>query len=149
MFKRNKVRGTRLDETTLRTYLHSTYNSPELKQEKIINGFKPFLQANYGGTNDCTLCSISSIASFKDKYNKPFNDIYDKVEAVAAYHCYSPERFGTIPIFIKSIIDKSFKTKSKAYYLKNIGYNWNTVKTLVDKNIPFVLSTSVLTVFQL
>ena len=139
MFKK-KNRGTRLASDSLNSYIQLNYRNPILLENKLIAGFKPFLQENYGGTNDCTLCSISAIASFKNDYQKPFERIYNKVANVASTYCFNSESFGIIPVFIKNIIDKSFHTKSKVRYLKNIGYTWSNLKTLLNHNIPVILS---------
>lgn len=39
---------------------------------------------------------------------------------------------------LKHFSNKKYSTKSK--YLKNIGYNFNTIKDLIDKDIPVILS---------
>ena len=103
-------------------------------------------QGNYGGKLDCSITSITSVVYFYFQRQYPLQKVYDAVESIAEKkYCYNEAR-GTNPLFIKNILNDSLKhysnkkysTKSK--YLKNIGYNFNTIKDLIDKDIPVILS---------
>ena len=107
---------------------------------KLINGFKPILQDKYGGTNDCTICSITAIQSYRENYKRSFQLLYNLIEKTAKNYCYNSESFGTIPFTIKNIINKTFNVKSQVRYLKGIGYNCNIIKNNIQNNIPMVLS---------
>lgn len=57
------------------------------------------------------------------------------------------DKLGTIPVFARTIFNKSLKAldinyKVKSYYLKNIGFNLNTIKKSLNKNIPVVFSVT-------
>jgi hypothetical protein len=50
-----------------------------------------------------------------------------------------------LPVFIKNIIDASLKTlgrteKSAVSYLKGVGFNFNTIKKLIDDDKIVILS---------
>ena len=77
---------------------------------------------------------------YKDKYVIDNETTYNQVVEVANKYFYSPNKFGTIPIFIKKIIDEVFYVKSHAKYLKNVGFNWQTIKTQIKNRNPMVLS---------
>lgn len=104
-----------------------------------------FLNQNkYGEDYDCTITSITSICYtlFRHPTEK---EIYDIVESIGKKYGYRGNR-GTNSFMIKPIFDKSLealsnkKYSTKVGYLKGIGYNFNTIKTLIDKNIPIILS---------
>lgn len=113
-------------------------------QIKIINGFRPLLQEHYGGEADCTLVSITSII-FNMLINiKSSKEIYNEVEKIARHFFYKSS-FGTLPIFIKIIFNKSLKKFSfnkttKVKYIKNMGFTFDLIKNNIDSNIPMILS---------
>jgi hypothetical protein len=102
----------------------------------MVTGFIPLLQKDYGKPYDCTLTCITAILSC----GKNVEETYEKVEKVAEKHFYDGDNYGTIPIFIKSIIDEVAKVNSKRGYGKGIGYNWETIKTIIRTNKPIILS---------
>ena len=127
----------RLYDKNIGSYL----KDQDLIEEKIISRFFPLLQSNFGGPNDCTLTSITAVYAFVNKYKESFNSIYDQVETVAKKHFFTAKT-GTAVVLIKSIIDKTFSTKSHSKYLKGIGFNWFNIKNNIKNNIPMILSTN-------
>ena len=120
--------------------MKNTYGSVTPVRSKTIVSFRPLLQKNYGGPNDCTLTSITALGSFKEKYARPIKGVYLLVEKVAKNYFYSAEKFGTIPVFIKYIINKTFSVNSHSHYGKGVGFNWNTIKQNINNNVPMILS---------
>ena len=100
------------------------------------------LQKNFGGSYDCSLTSITALGLFKNNYNQNADDIYSKVEKIAKKYFYSAEKFGTIPIFIKNIINNAFNVNSKSKYIKGVGFNWELIKKNIDNKNPMILSIS-------
>ena len=139
MFK-SKTRGTRIHNGNLGQYIHQNYHNPTNKTRYLISSFRPILQSQYGGANDCTLCSITAISAYKNRYKTSFEEIYNRVVSVANKFFYDPDNFGTFPLFIQSIINRVFNVKSSVKYIKNVGYSWKTITSLVGNNIPLVLS---------
>lgn len=115
----------------------------EVVQYKRLTGFISLLQRDYGGKNDCTLTSITTIIK-QLKPGLPTQEIYDKVEAIAKKHGYTGF-YGTLNFTIKTIYQKSLKAFDINYniqskYLKNVCYNSNTIRTSVDKGYPMLLN---------
>lgn len=140
MFKKNQVRGTRIDEKTLSSYLLKEYGTFIPTTKKVITGITPLLQKNYGGKSDCTLTSITTIGYWK-KGGRP-EIMYSRVETEALKWAYNPDSYGTVPFFIKKIINNVFKVKSKSAYLKDTGFNWKKIKQLIDNKQPIILNMS-------
>lgn len=108
-----------------------------------INNFSPLLQKDYGEPQDCSLVSI--VASVK-YLNQALNvqDIYNEVEKIAKSYFYRGH-LGTFPLFINDIYKHTLKKfninkKVKTRYIKGIGFNFTTIKCLIDNNIPVILS---------
>ena len=145
MFFRKKAEGPegRLTGANLQEYLIANYGAAgTATARKNISMFSPLLQSDFGGAMDCTLTSITAIASFREKYQRTHKEIYAAVEATAKNYAYSPDNYGTISIFINNIIDKTFNVKSKKKYLKGVGYTWKYLKNTIDAGTPMILSMS-------
>jgi len=126
-------------------YLHDKYPEAEqihLKEyKKVAGSYKPLLQKDYGMSNDCTLTALTTIIA--GSLNEEPQKVYDVVEKYAKQYGFRGK--GTLPIFIKNIFDKTLKEfgvnrKTKSGYLKCIGYDFDRIRSLIDSNIPMVLS---------
>lgn len=130
--------GYRLDGNNLIVYLDEVYNaSRNAGVVKRITGYTPLLQADYGKDYDCSLTCITAMLM----NNNP-QETYNKVETVAKKYFYNGDRGGTIPFFIKNIIDKVGGVNSKSAYGKGIGFTWDKIKTLIHQNKPIILSVA-------
>lgn len=139
--KKNEPRGERLSGTNLTSYLANTYGSVGSQTKRyIIPKFTPILQQEYGGANDCTLCSITAIAAYLENYARSFFDLYARVETAAHKYHYDPNEMGTFPTYINNIIDDTFGVKSKKKYGKTIGYTWNAICEQINAHNPVILS---------
>lgn len=136
--------GKRLITSNVQNYLReNNFNWVKLKDIFTIKGIRPFLQKNYGGEGDCTLTSILTVV----KYYKPEldeNKVYDYIETIAKKYLYR-ENHGTFPFFNKSIIKEVFKyfnIKKLVYskYLKQIGFNQDTIIKELKQNHPVIIS---------
>ena len=136
IIQKNQEKGYRLDNTNVNDYVKENCGSVEKREQVMVTGFIPLLQKDYGKPYDCTLTCITAILS----RGKNVEETYEKVEKVAEKHFYDGDNYGTIPIFIKSIIDEVAKVNSKRGYGKGIGYNWETIKTIIRTNKPIILS---------
>ena len=135
---------SRLSNSNIDAYVQAVYGVQQLKEYRKLSSFQSILQKNYGGSNDgdCSLCAITAVGAYKLNYTESFDSIYRRVRKVAEGYFANPDKFGTIPVFIKNIINDSFLVKSRAKYLKNVGFNWQTIKTQLKENNPIVLSIS-------
>lgn len=126
-------------------YLHDKY--PKAKEihlkeyKKVFGNYKPLLQKDYGLANDCSLTSLTTIIC--GIVNKEPQEVYNVVEKYAKQYGFKGK--GTLPFFIKCIFDKTLKefgvnVKTKSGYLKCIGYDFDKIHSLIDDNIPIVLS---------
>ena len=141
LFKKNKTRGERLRGANLFDYLATEYgNGSHLICRNVVSKVLPVIQAEWGGANDCSLCSAMAIGAFHEGYTRSFDELYNDIVKVADKYFYSPNKFGTIPIFINNIIDKVFNVKSEKKYLKGIGFSWKTIKNNIDNGVPMILS---------
>lgn len=140
--KKNEPRGERLSASNLNTYLSDTYGAGRATVRNTISRITPVIQAEWGGANDCSLCSVMSIGGFYEGYKRTFDQLYNAIVAAANKYFYDPNKFGTIPIFINDIIDDVFTVKSKRKYLKGIGFSWKLIKKNIDAGIPMVLSVN-------
>ena len=130
-----EIKG-RLNDSNIKEYV----NRSRQTSGKILSNFKPILQQNYGGANDCTLCSITAIQAYKEKYSRDFQSIYNQVEKVANRYYYNADDFGTIPFFIRKIVNTTFSIKSVVRYVKGLGYTWKNIKKNINNGVPMILS---------
>lgn len=123
----------------LAQYIKTLYGSQTLKfiQGKRLS-FQPFLQNDYGKNNDCTLTSIASILHYYGYGEMDF--LYPKVEEIAEAHMYNGDTYGTLPIFISKIFSEAAGHKARSKYFKNIGFNFNLIKNLIDRDKPIILN---------
>ena len=126
----------------LAQYIKTLYGSQTLK---FVEGnrlsFQPFLQKDYGKLNDCTLTSIASVLHYYT--HEEMDILYPIVEKVAEKHFYNGDKYGTIPFFISDIFSEAAGgRKAKSKYLKSIGYNFNTIKNLINAGNPVILNIS-------
>ncbi len=125
----------RLNNNNLFQYVCDTYGPVMKVTTKVIDGYTPLRQNDYGKDNDCSLVCITSILS----EGQP-QETYDKVESIALKHGYNGDGSGTNPFMIKTIFDEASGKKTKRAYGKGIGFTWKKIKELVDKDVPIILS---------
>lgn len=134
----------RLTAANVKKYVESTYGSPATQiTDKHILDFPSLLQKDYGGDNDCTLTSMTAIIYYITNGKYKADSIYNDVEKIAKKYFYSG-KWGTSYITIRTIFNKSLQKYApntvKAGYLKNAGYNLNTIMSQIDKKKPLLLS---------
>lgn len=127
--------GKRLDDSNLQSYIEETYEPITDEVSEMIKGYTPLLQRDYGKANDCTLTCITAMLSTGNP-----EVVYKKVESIAKKYFYDGDKFGTIPFFIKSILDESAAADSESRYGKGVGFNWSDIKKLIKQNKPIILS---------
>lgn len=135
-----KVKGVRLDRNNIFDYIQETYG-PQCcvcLKAKTVSNYTPLLQNDFGGKNDCSLTCITALLT----QNKNPQTIYSQVEKVAKKYFFDGKKIGTIPFFIKAIIDNVGHVNSKQGYGKNVGFNWTKIKSLIDQNKPIILSVN-------
>ena len=144
----NKWNGRRLGSFNVEPYLKSIYG--ENIAVKKVSSFKlydvkPLLQNDYGDDSDC---SITSITTCILKY-APFLKDTDVYNIVAEYgkskSFYNGKLYGTIAFSIKNIFDQSLKKlkinlKTKSAYIKGVGFNLNSIKTILNNQKPIILT---------
>ncbi|MCT4597458.1 MAG: hypothetical protein N4A50_06220 [Vallitalea sp.] len=122
-------------------------------QRHIIGEIIPHDQDTVGDDLDCTLSSISTLFEYLVKLD--FEDIYNHVIDIGVNPKWisNPRKYGTIPLFIKNIINNVLKAykdkglianggKSRQLYLKGLGYNINTIINQIDNSNPVILNLS-------
>ena len=136
----------RLHTANVEEYLKKKYNATTVKQSsfKVLN-IAPLVQNDYGEANDCTLTSITTCVNYYTGSQNDINAIYNYVEKIAKKYGYRGN-MGTFPLFIQCIYNevlKKFpcsKKKTAQGYLKGVGFNFNTLKNIINKQNPIVLS---------
>ena len=134
----------RITGENIKDYIQSEYGAQVLKKENSIKGFKPLLQKNYGGPNDCTLTSITAVLNHITNYKNTVQLIYNHVEAIAQNNFYEIDGNGTWSPAIRTIFNESAKKYTKrtscVNYGKGIGYDYDYIKKEIDEGNPIVLS---------
>lgn len=102
------------------------------------------LQRDYGKAQDCTLVSILTILQKDIQLTSP-ESTYGLIESIAYGYRYNGDKWGTIPFFIKKIMEDVYsvlniKHKCHVRYGKGVAFNFNTVKNLTDRGVPVILS---------
>ena len=113
-----------------------------LLEHKKIKSVMGLLQKDFGGLQDCTLTSITALFQYYTKQN--IWKLYGEVEQAAKKRGYK-ENIGTNPLAVRFIILellKHYNLKKSVYsaYLKNITFTFNSLKKLINHNIPVVLN---------
>lgn len=134
----------RLTSSNIKKYVENTYGSGAVEiTKKYFLDFPPLLQKDYGGKNDCTLTCMTAIIHYITKRKNKATSIYDDVEKIAKKHFYH-SALGTSYFTIRTIFNKALKMyctqKAEVGYLKNAGYNQNTIVSQIDKNNPLILT---------
>ena len=144
--KQNWLNNKGITKNLLSQYFQEKYqkvDSVMLQYFNVIQNIKPLIQNDYGLAGDCTLTCITCILYYL--YQQPIQTIYDIVEANAKKYGYNG-KIGTIPIVINNIIKRSEKQlqiknqKWKSGYIKGLGFDFNTIKKLIDQKHPVILS---------
>lgn len=133
-FIRQRLSQSNLDQYLKETYGDNFFYSYCEERLPVI----PLLQNNYGEDNDCSLVSILTILNYK-KENLDLNHFYSLIERIAKKYFYNGKN-GTLPFFIATIMEQIYPLAAKARYLKNVGYNFSTIKKQIDRNNPVILS---------
>lgn len=143
----NKFNSTRISESNLVEYLHAKFPTATnfVYQAPLrIASFPQLLQRDYGKALDCTITSITAVL-MSYLPTKGDNEIYDEVEKVAEKYFYNGDKWGTAPVFVRSImkeVAKKFGMKHKLHvrYLNKFGFNFNFIKKMIGKNIPIIIN---------
>ena len=108
--------------------------------EYNIPFFRFLLQKNYGEENDCTPTAITSIISYLEGYETSVPLVYKKVIKFAKKYLYRPSS-GTPAVLTKSIFQKVAPAgkQVKAEYFKDCEYDFEEIKSQIDKNNPVLL----------
>lgn len=108
-----------------------------------IPTIEPLLQSDYGKDLDCTLTSLTCVLHYVVP-TVPIEAIYDIVETHASRMFYNGDKWGTFPIFIRSIFnlalkDLNVKKRTSVSYFAGI-YTFEDIKKQIDRMNPVVLS---------
>ncbi|SHJ77214.1 hypothetical protein [Paramaledivibacter caminithermalis] len=124
-------------------YMKDRYGSYTYQGGKSLSGYDGLDMDNYGGDNDCSLVSITTMANWYQKQgftkipSSP-SDIYDDVLAEALNNGYTPSG-GTNPTKIDNIIEDTFSRWGYSVNASNI-YVWSfgTFTNEIDANRPLM-----------
>lgn len=142
----------RLSRSNIKDYLLRKYPEYEMVSSAYMNKLntKNLLQKDYGEDMDCSLTSITECVMYhhmiaQEKELKP-EEVYSVVESIAKNYFYNGKSYGTIPVFIKNIYDKTLKhfnlenIKTKQKYFKNIGYSLSKIKESLENHHPVIIN---------
>lgn len=136
------ILGREISKDNLEQYVIDTYGynyHSFFKYGEHLLNVKPLIQDEYGEDNDCTLVSILTILNYKFG-NLDLNHWYSVIERIAKKYLYTGDN-GTFPFFINSIMKKvAPEYSSHVRYLKNISFNFNTIKKQLDQDNPIIIS---------
>lgn len=102
---------------------------------KLLN-MKALLQDDYGERLDCTLTCMACIWGEEN---------YAEIESIAKRYGYNGEKRGTNPLVVQRIMQvfmKAHKLPGRpcSAYGKCIGWNYATIKRLIDGGTPVILN---------
>ena len=145
----NPYDSQRLTDKNIQNYILSSnlnYSDISLKSVNQL-AIAPFLQKDFTNKveGNCSISSITTCIYYHCPQHYDENVIYAATEAIASKYFYRPEKFGTIPFFIKTIYDQGLDyfqvpQKIKSKYINHIGFNFNTIKEQIDNKKPVILS---------
>lgn len=140
--KVDDIMNIRLSKDNLEQYIVDTYGNNYnyfFRYGEHLLNIKPLIQDEYGEENDCTLVSILTILNHRI-YNLDLNYWYSIIERVAKRYFYTGKN-GTLPFFINSIMKRvTPECNPHVRYLKNIGFNFNTIRRQLDQGNPVIIS---------
>lgn len=138
-----------LSDINLNTYIKGQCGDAPIGEIRVTQEKElpiiPFLQNDWGDSNDCTIISISTILYQMYNHQKDFSQIYNIVVKYAKQYGYK-DSSGTLPFFNKAIFEKSIKefenkdVRVKTKYLKNIGFTYTDIVKLINSGTLFTLS---------
>ena len=134
----------RITSLNIKEYLEKTYKiTSKHCSRKQLDEFVPLLQKNYGEDNDCTLTSMTAIIFFLSSQKLNIQEVYDCVEKTAKKYGYKGDR-GTPALTIRKIFHVSLAhfnlPKAHGRMVKNVGFNFDTIKNEINKGNPLILS---------
>lgn len=114
-------------------------------KEYCLHSFRCLDQNRYGEENDCTLTSLTAVINYYCLGKHYIQNIYDDVETIARKYGYTGKK-GTNPLFIRKIFNGVLHkyigstARSKVRYFKNVGFTFESICSLIDKNKPVIMS---------
>lgn len=137
----------RISDTNLSEYLKTAYGADATFVQiggKLIS-FEPLLQNNYGKTQDCTLTSITALTNYVTKKQHSVDSIYNGVESIALGYFYNGDKWGTVPVFIKKVLEKTLanfykRCATKSGYFKGVGVRWGTIVNQINRENPIIMN---------
>lgn len=131
-------------------YLFFKYGVIPVKTYEDVLPVTPLRQGDYGGENDCTLTSITSVINYLTEQRFNVSTIYKIVETIAKKYFYRPSGMfsGTFLLFISSIMKKSYDRLNLKYkkihgaYIKGIGFSFNKIVNILLKGTPVIINLS-------
>ncbi|MBP5183856.1 MAG: hypothetical protein J6113_01970 [Lachnospiraceae bacterium] len=172
LLKRNKYGKRRIVKETVDEYLLKNYGVKDAvcTKEKVLGGFAPLLQNDYGVDNCCSIASITSAIyhtgalSGSGKKGRPDSvaknenaegprantvaaplakDVFDKVYKNAKLFFFGKR--GTNPFLIKPIFDRTLRQSGQrgrtgVAFVKGVGVRFAPITKLIDRGVPLVFS---------
>ena len=143
IFNKN-TNAKKLTATNIVDYIEKNYGSPATKvSDKHLIRFVPLLQNDFGGDNDCALTSMTAIIHNLTGLKHQTSSIYSDVEKNARKYLFT-NAFGLYAPAINSVLNKTLSKycskQSKTANKKNVGYNFNTIVSQINKNNPMILN---------
>lgn len=116
--------------------LTGEYPSLGARVERKVLRMKALLQDDYGDRLDCTITSMACV--FGEAH-------YSELERIAKRYGYNGKTCGTNPLVVQRIMQvfmKEHKLKGRpcSAYGKGIGWNFATIKRLINGGTPVILN---------
>lgn len=146
--KHSSYDESRLTSVNVLNYIGEQYPKSKMitKETEVMMHITSFKQSLFGtkGDGDCTLVSLMTCLYYYLREEIDKTILYDAIRALAKKRFFS-EKSGLLPFFTLGIYKKllkqfNLKHSAKSAWFKGIGYDFNTIKECIDKNIPVILS---------
>ncbi len=134
----------RLSDANLASYVKSRRRGGAFTSacRRVVPGV-PILIQNRFGRNNCSICAMTCLIA--QRAGGDAEQLYPLVEKKAGRLFYRPKGRGTNPFAIRWMLRRASKAagidcRSRAAFLKDVGFGWKRLMSLIDSGTPFALS---------
>ncbi len=148
LLKKNKYGKRRIVKENVDEYLLKNYGvtGASCTREKVLSGFVPLLQDDYGVNNCCSITSITAAlmnTGITKNESPTAKETFDRVHKNAKLFFFGKR--GTNPFMIKPIFDRTLRQAGKPGhtgfgFVKGLGVRFTDIEKKINAGTPLVFS---------